>query len=128
MKKHLAIITLSAIMMGCTTSTYVKLPEGSQLKLQRGKDIPYKEGKIQRAPWSWSSTGGIPYKIEKDGSVVRDGKMKAKFRPASIFWPPYAILYWPMGFRYACNDLTGTSAVECSASTFQEVKSKADNK
>ena len=128
MKSHLAVIALSVSIIGCATSTYVKLPEDSVLKIQRGQQLPLKEGEVKRTPLSWSAAGGIPYKVEKNDEVIREGKMRARFRPASIFWPPVAIIYWPIGFRYGCNDLTGASPVECSASTFQEVKSEGSNK
>lgn len=121
MKKYIAILTILAIVTGCSTSTYVALPEGGVLKIMRGEQQPYREGKVERTPLSWSSAGGIPYKIEKDGQTIREGKMRAKFRPASIFWPPFAILYWPIGFRLACNDLTGDVAAECSTATSQEL-------
>ena len=54
--------------------------------------------------------------------------MRAKFRPVSIFWPPVAILYWPIGFRLECNDLTGDLPVECSPSTFQALKALSGEK
>ena len=124
MKKYLAIMVLPLAMIGCTTSTYVKLPADSVLKIQRGEQLALQEGYVKRTPLSWSSAGGIPYKVEKNGAVIKEGKMRAKFRPASIFWPPAAILYWPIGFRFGCNDLTGDVAVECSPNTKQEMESK----
>lgn len=127
MKLKLAIMTLSLILVGCSTSTYVKLPEGSVLKMKRGDELPYTEGKITRTPLSWSSAGGIPYKIEKDGEVMKEGKIPSKFRVASIFWPPVAIIYWPMGFRFACNDLTGETPVACSPETLQALKDAPTN-
>ena len=57
--------------------------------------------------------GGIPYKLEKDGKVVGEGKLQAKFRPVSIFWPPAALIYWPMGFGWGCYDLTKVQPVAC---------------
>jgi hypothetical protein len=128
MKTIIAAIFSSLILFGCSTSTYVKLPEGSTLKIQRGQELPYREGKLSRTPLSWSSAGGIPYIIEKDGTMIKEGKMRAKFRPASIFWPPFAILYWPIGFRSACNDLTGDRPIECSPETLHELKTAAGDK
>lgn len=122
MKQISLLLVVMVILSACSTSTYVKLPEGAVLKIERGQELPHEEGKIDRTPLSWSSAGGIPYRIEKDGAVIRKGKMRAKFRPASIFWPPFAILYWPIGFRLACNDLTGDVAAECSSSTSQALK------
>lgn len=127
MKKYLVVMAVSMTMMGCATSTYVKLPENSVLKVQRGNELPYKEGMVKRTPLSWSSAGGIPYKIEKNGKVIGEGRIRAKFRPVSIFWPPAAIIYWPIGFRFGCNDLTGSAPKECSSSMLQELKSGAGN-
>jgi hypothetical protein len=116
MKKHLAVLAFSLSIIGCATSTHVKLPEDSVLKIQSGKQEPFKEGEVKRTPFFWSSASGIAYKVEKNGKVIREGKMSAKFRPVSIFWPPAAVIYWPIGFRYDCNDLTGETPVECSTS------------
>lgn len=127
MKKQLITIAVLSSLMGCTTSTYVNLPEDSVLKIQRGQMLPMKEGKIKRTPLSWSSAGGIPYKIEKNNEVIGEGKMRAKFRPAAIFWPPAALVYWPIGFRLECNDLTGETPTECSEATLNELKA-AENK
>ena len=35
----------------------------------------------------------------KDGTSVKKGILSTSFRVSSIFWPPYAFIYWPMGFR-----------------------------
>lgn len=125
MKKVISVcvISLSFLMQGCSTSTNIKLPEGSVLKIKRGDELPQQEGKLVRTPLSWSSAGGIPYAIEKDGKVIQEGKMRAKFRPASIFWPPAAMIYWPMGFRQDCNDLTVSYPHVCSDKVRQELKS-----
>lgn len=116
MKKNLILIAFSLGIMGCQTSTHVKLPEDSVLKIQSRDPVAFKEGEVKRTPFFWTSAAGIPYKVEKNGQVIREGKMSAKFRPVSIFWPPAALIYWPLGFRYSCNDLTGAAPVECSAS------------
>lgn len=107
---------------GCSTATYVKLPADSTMKLKRGDETPYNEGLISRTPLSWSSAGGIPYKIEQNGEVTKEGKLSAKFRVSSIFWPPFAVLYWPMGFRYPCYDLTGETPTACSQETLRDLK------
>ncbi len=121
MKKIIFVFAVSLFMQGCAISTYVKLPENSVLKIKRGQEIPFQEGKIVRRPLSWSSAAGIPYKIEKDGQIIKEGKMRAKFRPASIFWPPVAIAYWPMGFRMDCYDLTIEYPNNCSEEVRKEL-------
>ena len=35
----------------------------------------------------------------KDGTSVKKGILSTSFRVSSIFWPPYAFIYWPMGLR-----------------------------
>lgn len=56
-------------------------------------------------PFFWTASAGVPYRVEKDGKVVDEGKLSARFRAASIFWPPFALIYWPMGFRFDRYDL-----------------------
>lgn len=124
MRKSLSFFAAALLLAGCSTSTYVKLPEDSVLKLQRGAQEPYEEGKITRTPLSWSSAGGIPYKVEKDGETIREGRLRSSFRPASIFWPPVGAAYWPMGFAYPCYDLTKEDDQKCSPETYQALKSK----
>ncbi|GAC18703.1 hypothetical protein [Paraglaciecola arctica] len=126
MKKTMIIcvVFLPFLMQGCTTSTYVKLPENSIMKIKRGQEVSYQEGKVTRSPLSWSSAAGIPYKIEKDGKVIKEGKMRSKFRPVSIFWPPVGMAYWPMGFRTNCNDLTIEYPHKCSEKVLKELKPK----
>lgn len=130
MKRVIAIfvISLSFLIQGCSTGTYVKLPEGSVLKIVRGDELPYEEGLVARTPLSWSSAGGVPYKIEKDGEVIKEGKMRSKFRVASIFWPPAAIIYWPIGFRMNCNDLTVEYPHTCTDEVRQDLKSENEKK
>lgn len=68
---------------------------------------PDSSGNWKTSPFFWSETGGIPYRLtDKNGKVVREGKLKSHFRVASIFWPPAAIIYWPMGFHEHSFDLT----------------------
>ncbi|MGL6162367.1 hypothetical protein [Microbulbifer sp.] len=124
MKRLIAFVAASLVLSGCSTSTYLKLPEDSVLKIKRGTEEPIVEGKVTRAPLSWSSAGGIPYKIEQNGEVVQEGRLRSSFRPASLFWPPAGAIYWPMGFAYPCYDLTKKDDQKCSAETLQALKSK----
>ena len=125
MNKMLSIFLVAGLLSGCSTSTYLQLPEGSELKIKRGTLPTYPEGKLTRTPLSWSSAGGIPYALEKDGEVIQEGRLRSSFRPASIFWPPAAIIYWPIGFAYKCYDLTGDVATQCSAATLEEIKARS---
>jgi hypothetical protein len=124
MRPILPFVTLSLVLAGCSTATYVKLPEDSVLKIKRGTEQPFEEGKVTRTPLSWSSAGGIPYKIEKNGEVVQEGRLRSSFRPASLFWPPAGAIYWPMGFAYPCYDLTNVGDQKCSPETYQALKSE----
>ncbi len=45
---------------------------------------------------------------------MQQGKLRARFRVASIFWPPFAIIYWPMGFGQRCYDLTAAQPQQCT--------------
>lgn len=128
MKKLLISVAMGVLISGCATQTYIKVPEGSVLKIKRGTEQTYSEGKVKRTPFSWSSAGGIPYALEKDGNVVQEGRLRAKFRPASIFWPPAAILYWPIGFREPCYDLTQGSAQTCSSEVYNQLILEEQNK
>ena len=61
-------------------------------------------GRVVTKPFFWTAAGvpphaGIPYRLEQDGKVIDEGRLRAKFRVASIFWPPFAAIYWPMGFN-----------------------------
>lgn len=127
MKKLLLIVSIALFVSGCSITTYVKLPEDTVLKIKRGEETPHSQGKLTRTPLSWSSAGGIPYKLEKDGEIVQEGRMSSKFRVASIFWPPVGAVYWPMGFRYPCYDFTKGDAVPCTAEILEELK-KEENK
>jgi len=35
--------------------------------------------------------------------MIKDGKLCSKFRVVSIFWPPFALIYWPLGYH---SDIT----------------------
>lgn len=93
------ILTILLAVTGCTTKGTVIIPENSELYLY-DRETPVvvgEQGQVETKPFFWTATAGVPYKLEQDGQVIREGKIKSKFRPVSIFWPPYALLYWPMG-------------------------------
>lgn len=62
-------------------------------------------GEVATKPFFWSTAGmplggGIPpYKLEKNGKLLKEGRLRAKFRAVSIFWPPFSPTYWPMGLN-----------------------------
>lgn len=104
--KTLAVVALVAL-TGCSTRGHFVVPEGSQLYLG-GRPEPVKVeagGLVTTKPFGWGALGippdkGIPYKIEKDGKVVQQGKLRTVFRGASLFWPPvYGIIALPTGLN-----------------------------
>ena len=111
MRTSAAIIIFLTLVTGCSTTARFKIPEGTELYLaNRAQPVTIGENGIVRTrPYFWSSIAGIHYRLEKDHKVVQEGHVAARFRPVSIFWPPYALIYWPVGFnRHASYDLTGT--------------------
>jgi hypothetical protein len=104
-KPGLAFVVLIMI-AGCTTTGTFKVPEGSKLYIyKRPEPVDIKsDGKVTTTPFFWTAAGmppggGIPYSLEKDGKTIKDGRLRANFRVVSIFWPPFALIYWPMGFN-----------------------------
>lgn len=124
MRKSIFAIATTLAISGCSTATYVKLPEGSTLNLQRPGSSEFTEGRVARSPFSWSSAGGVPYALEKDGKVIQEGRIRTGFRPVSIFWPPAGAAYWPMGFALPCYDLTDEKPEACSDETYQALRKK----
>lgn len=99
--KSLLTAIACLVIVGCSTSGTFKLPENSQLYIyDRAEPVQVAEdGKVVTRPYFWSAAGGIPYRLEQEGKVIDEGKLRAKFRPVSIFWPPYALIYWPIGLN-----------------------------
>ncbi len=108
MKKIFVVFLLSSAMMlaSCSTAAYFKTPEGTKLVLDHREVTPDDDGFVKTRPFFWNNIAGIRYELMKDGQAVKEGKLKARFRVASIFWPPYAIIYWPVGFGKIDYDLT----------------------
>jgi hypothetical protein len=61
---------------------------------------------FERTPFFWTSIAGIEYSLIQNNKIVKTDKLPSEFRIASIFWPPYAYIYWPVGFRFDCYDLS----------------------
>ncbi|WP_020649033.1 hypothetical protein [Solimonas variicoloris] len=101
MKKFLVALLLGGtVLLGaCSTTGHFVTPPDTQLVVMgRSLEVPA-DGVVTTKPFFWSAAGGIPYRLEKNGEVVQAGKLRAKFRVASIFWPPAGAIYWPMGFN-----------------------------
>lgn len=104
MKSIKASILLSlciTAVVGCSTTGTFVVPEGSNLYInQRQQPVEISaNGQVSTKPYFWNAIGGVPYRLEKNGEVLKEGKLRAKFRPVSIFWPPYALIYWPAGLN-----------------------------
>ena len=99
-------LVLPVMVAGCTTTGTFKVPDDTDLYIyKRPEPVDIKaDGKVTTKPFFWTAAGvppesGIPYRLEKNGEVVKEGRLRTKFRPVSIFWPPAALIYWPMGFN-----------------------------
>jgi len=104
--KILNIVLVSLFMVGCSTTGHFKVPEGSSLYIyERPQPVDIKaDGEVTTKPFFWTAAGvppesGIPYRLEKGGKTLKEGRLRTKFRVVSIFWPPFATIYWPMGFN-----------------------------
>ena len=94
------------ITTSCTTTGHFKVPEGSSLYVyKRPQPVEIKtNGEVTTKPFFWTAAGvptesGIPYRQKKNGKPIKEGNLPTKFRVESIFWPPFALIYWPMGFN-----------------------------
>lgn len=104
--KALLIVSIGAL-TACSTQGHFVVPEGSKLYLG-GRPEPVTveaDGLVTTKPFGWDAMGlpphnGISYVIEKDGKVVKQGKLRTVFRGASLFWPPvYGIIARPTGLN-----------------------------
>lgn len=106
LKKLFFALFLLAMVTGCTTTGTFKVPADTSLYIYKRPE-PVKiaaDGKVTTAPFFWTAAGippesGIPYRLEKNGATVKEGRLRAKFRVVSLFWPPFAAIYWPMGLN-----------------------------
>jgi len=109
-----ALLSLALMALAsCATKAKFILPPDSTLYINGEAVQPREDGTVVTKPYFWSFTGGIPYVLKRDGQIIRQDKCQAGFRVVSIFWPPFAIIYWPMGFGRDTYDLTdGGGAVQ----------------
>ncbi|VXB39234.1 conserved exported hypothetical protein [Pseudomonas sp. 8BK] len=107
-------LLLALTITGCSTKAWFKLPEHSTISVnQRTEQHP--QGLVKTRPFFWNRTAGVPYRLTSaTGETLSEGKLRTRFRVVSIFWPPYSIIYWPMGFGQRCYDLSSHLPAECS--------------
>jgi hypothetical protein len=100
MKKIILLTLISSMLVitGCSTTARFKLPQGTKIVVDNVPLSTIEAEEYKRSPYFWNVAAGIPYRLEKDGKIVKEGNLKSRFRVASIFWPPGALIYWPMGF------------------------------
>lgn len=113
MNRSLFKVSLLSVLMlllatGCSTTANFKIPSNTRLTVyDRPTPPPTTSGDLKVRPFFWSAAGGIPYRLEdSSGKVIRQGELKSRFRIVSIFWPPFALIYWPIGFGSQSYDLT----------------------
>jgi len=102
--KSLLLAGTLASLTACATTGKFKIPPGTQLEVYRRPVQLDPDGTLITKPFFWTAAGippvgGVEYRLLKDGNVVKKGRLRAKFRTASIFWPPFAVIYWPMGLN-----------------------------
>jgi hypothetical protein len=104
--KSTFLLFLLMMVVGCSTTGTFKVPEGTKLYIyKRPEPVAIQaNGKVTTKPFFYTAagippSGGIPYSLEKDGKTIKEGRLRANFRVVSIFWPPFAFIYWPMGFN-----------------------------
>ena len=83
--KSAAMLAAALIVSGCSTATWVKLPKDSALVVNE-RPVLHNQGLVKTRPFSWGAAGGVPYRLEdKQSHVIQNGRLKTRFRVASIF-------------------------------------------
>ena len=120
--KSAALLAATLAITGCTAAAWFKLPENSTLIVNE-RQIENNQGLVKTRPFSWGAAGGVPYRLQDEqANTIQNGKLRTRFRVASVFWPPVAIAYWPMGFGQRCYDLTGAEPQTCTYQDFIDLK------
>jgi hypothetical protein len=101
-------LTLVLVLLGATSACMTRgtfvLPPGTQLEVYRRPVTPDANGVVVTRPFFWTAAGvapagGAEYRLLKDGQVLQEGRLRVKVRVVSFFWPPVAIIYWPLGLN-----------------------------
>ena len=98
------IVLLTGTLSACSTQGTFVIPDGTQLEVYQRPVTPGADGVVVMKPFFWTAAGmppagGVEYRLLKGDEVVQSGRLRAKFRTVSLFWPPLALIYWPMGFN-----------------------------
>lgn len=89
-------MAMAAGVIGCSASTQGRfvLPRNAQLEVNNERVDVQEDGSATMPAFGW---GGARYKVVRDGKTVSSGKLDTKFRPISLIWPPFGVLYVPKG-------------------------------
>jgi len=98
------VVVLAGALSACSTTGTFVIPDGTELEVYERPVQVDAGGQVTTAPFFWTAAGmppgsGVPYRLLENGQVVKQGHLRAKFRVVSIFWPPMALIYWPMGLN-----------------------------
>lgn len=96
------ILTALLLISACSTRGRFVIPDDSQLYIyKRTQPVEInEEGLASMKPFGWAAAGGVPYSLlDENGNTISEGKLRARFRVKSLFFPPFAIFYWPMGLN-----------------------------
>ena len=102
----IALLSILIFTVGCSTVGRFNVPKGHDLYVYDQKVPKSQFNYYKRRPLTWGTAAGVRYMLKKDGKVVEKGTLKTQFRVVSIFWPPVALAYWPMGFSRQTYDFT----------------------
>jgi hypothetical protein len=99
----LCFLMVSAL-AACTTRGRFVIPKGTQLEVYRRPVTVGADGIVETRPFFWTAigvppAGGAEYRLLKDGKVLQEGRLRVVIRPVAFFWPPAAIIYWPVGLN-----------------------------
>ena len=100
-------IALLLVISACSTRRHFVVPEGSTLFLGgRAEPVRIQSGGLVTVhAFGWDSMGvppgkGIPYRLEKDGQTVQEGRLRTVLRVQSLFLPPiFGIIAVPTGLN-----------------------------
>jgi len=116
------LFPLVLFVSGCSTGAWFKLPDETRLVVNE-RPASFDQGLVRSRPFSWGAAGGIPYRlVDGQSMTVKSGKLRSRFRVASIFWPPVGIAYWPMGYGQRCYDLTGVEPSTCTYEDYRQLR------
>ncbi len=101
------VIVSLVLLSACSTQGRFVIPEGSKLYLgNRPEPVKVESGGIVSVhAFGWDAMGvpptkGIPYRLEKDGKTLQEGRLRSVLRVPSLFLPPiFGILTVPTGLN-----------------------------